>query len=685
MNHFPLVSVIMPLGDNENFIHQSLTSILDQTYPNIEIILVTYDSHDKSLEIAKSTIQDWKKNPSSKVREIQFFKQDSGSIVSAINHGLENAAGNYLTILPPQDYFHPQRLEKLIEKMTASKLHLAFTRVMGIDLNNLSIPFDNLWKIRYEETLFEMINAPTIEANFLNENIAASIGNLIFSKKLYQEMGGFNDFHLFYCLDFILRSIPNFEISFINENLYYFRVTQSDETINETKIYKEELKQVQLDYFKNFYQTARANHHAPSQEKWFNKFYIAKQKLHQPDLLEQLIHKSDRIEEAVTNPCLEKKSKKKTTISLIVQNLTLGGGVPKLVLDLCKSMSLAGYSPSVLSLNDGPMRSEFEKINIPVTILPYFLQWAIKKGKIKKGLSLLLMILYAHFKTGRHVIINSASAWMFALPFALFSKFKKITWYVHESFSPIVYLDSGLQKRLLKLALNKKTFNFWFGSESTKNIWHSAIGVDGQVKYWSGIHHKIPSTSQPNPIKKLLAVGTVDMRKGTHHLVDAFIDCVKNRRIAEDVSLTVIGFPKHIDLFAGEIILKIYAHHLQSRIKLVACISADEIDQYYQDADLFLQTSLLECLPLSLLKAMSEGIPIISTDVNGCSEALSHQQTGYLCRPFSSIALAETIQEALANVEKTHEMGLKAQKTFNERFCLDITVHEILKELKAEP
>lgn len=270
------------------------------------------------------------------------------------------------------------------------------------------------------------------------------------------------------------------------------------------------------------------------------------------------------------------------------------------------------------------------------------------------------------------------------MSFALFSKLKKLTWYIHESFSPVVYFNLGLEKRLMNKAINNNTFSFWFGSKSTKNIWDAALGenLNSKVMHWSGIKSSFLEMFPAKPIKNLLAVGTVNIRKGTHHLVDAFIACIKNQHVAEDVVLTIIGFPQRIDLFCGEIILKIYSNNLQNRIKLVSCISEQEMDEYFKKADLFIQSSLLECLPLSLLKAMSEGLPIVSTDVNGCSEAISHQESGYLCRPFSSTALAETMTEAIINYEKTREMGQKAQKTFNEKFCLDITMDNILKEIK---
>lgn len=678
----PLVSVIIPVFNNEKSIQEAILSVLNQTYSPIEIIIIDNGSQDKSLELAQALTKDWKNIENKAIRNVQFLRIEHQELFNAINHGLKHASGNYLTTLLPTDYYHSERIEKLVHKVVKANLHLAFTRVIGLGLNNQTLPFDNPWKIRYEKSMYNIIEFPTLETNFLNEDMSVSPGNLFFSKQLFETIRGFRNFKILFSLDFILRAIPYFEISFINESLYYLRINKRDEWIEEPDLYKEELKQLRLDYFLNMNAIQRINLNAPSQKEWFNRLYIAKYKLHLSDLLEQLVQKpNSNISEEENCENVPLPSRFNEKITLVTQNLSIGGGATKLLLDLSKGLLAAGYSPSIISFNDGPMRAEFEKFKIPVHIVPSILKWNEKKGRIKKGVSLLLLILYSHFKTSRKIIVNSASSHLFALPFALFSKFKDLTWYIHESFSPIVYLKSDVEKSLMKKAIDNNTFSFWFGSESTKNIWHSALGVSGKVFHWSGIKSKNSSLSMPKPIKNLLAVGTVNIRKGTHHLVDGFIHCIKNQMIAEDVILTIVGFPQQIDLICGNIILKVFANHLQSRIKLISCTSEKEMNGYYEKTDLFLQTSLLECLPLSLLKAMADGIPVISTDVNGCAEAICHGESGYLCRPSSSLALADTISEAIANFEKTHAMAKNAQKIFNEKFCLDITMDAIIKEI----
>ncbi len=682
---YPLVSIIIPLYGDEKFIPQALLSVFNQTYSNIEMIIVGDSSNEKSLQIADSVLKEWEKAPINKNLKIQFKKEGTQNLPDNINQGLKLASGQYLTILNSIDYYHPERITKLMQKAQEFELHLAFTRVIAMDHENKSLIPEHPWRLYYEDIMFHTIHSPTLEFNFLKYNLAICSGNLLFSRKLYEIVNHFRDFKCVFCQDFILRAIQHFEINFVNEELYYIRLFKNDYLFNELHGDKTELKQIQFEYFLNANLNSPSNQNAPSPWHWPHQFYKLCDSLHFNDSFGQFIQKpspesiNSVFQKDSATPVKPKGTKK---ISLISHDLALGGGAPKLLLDLALELRNAGYSPSVLSLADGPLKLEFEKCNIPVDIVPRdILKWKKKYGKLKRIFLLFRTILYINLKTSSHIIINSSASWPFALPFSLFSWFKNIHWYIHESYSPMVYLTTGLAKKLLSKSINKGTFSFWFGSDSTKNIWTSAIGVTGKTKYWSGIAIQKNLTNKEGPIKNLLTVGTCHARKGTQYLVDAFISCITNKQIADDVFLTIIGMPDKMDHFNARIILKILKHNLQHRIKLISCISIQEIETYYKATDLFIQASILECMPLSLLKAMSQGIPTISTDVNGCSEAIQHHVTGYLCRPFSSIALADSITEAVQNFEQTRKFGKNAQIVFKEKFAQDITVNEILKEI----
>ena len=71
--------------------------------------------------------------------------------------------------------------------------------------------------------------------------------------------------------------------------------------------------------------------------------------------------------------------------------------------------------------------------------------------------------------------------------------------------------------------------------------------------------------------------------------------------------------------------------------------NAPEISTLFQDSDIFVLSSDYEGLPLSILEAMSAGLPVGSTNVGGVKEAVVHDKTGFLVERGNSKALAEKI------------------------------------------
>ncbi len=100
------ISVIIPVWNAEKFLEQTINSVLNQTYKNVEIVCVNDGSTDGSLEILKNI----QKKHGEKVVIIDQ-KNQGGSV--ARNVGLEKATGDYIAFLDNDDIYHPQYLEIL--------------------------------------------------------------------------------------------------------------------------------------------------------------------------------------------------------------------------------------------------------------------------------------------------------------------------------------------------------------------------------------------------------------------------------------------------------------------------------------------------------------------------------------------------------------------------------------------
>ncbi len=105
----PLVSVIVPSYNHEKYLVQRLESILNQTYPNFEVILLDDCSTDHSKEI----LSEYAENP--KVSHCVFNKINSGNTFTQWNKGIELVKGNYIWIAESDDFCELNFLEELIQ------------------------------------------------------------------------------------------------------------------------------------------------------------------------------------------------------------------------------------------------------------------------------------------------------------------------------------------------------------------------------------------------------------------------------------------------------------------------------------------------------------------------------------------------------------------------------------------
>ncbi|MCA9784750.1 MAG: glycosyltransferase family 2 protein [Candidatus Cloacimonetes bacterium] len=108
----PLISVIMPIHNTRPFLEQAIASVVAQTCPDWELILVDDASTDGSAELAQA----WAR------RDARLRWARNGSRLGAaatMNHGITLASGEFLCFLGSDDVYHPRKLELQLEHMLA--------------------------------------------------------------------------------------------------------------------------------------------------------------------------------------------------------------------------------------------------------------------------------------------------------------------------------------------------------------------------------------------------------------------------------------------------------------------------------------------------------------------------------------------------------------------------------------
>lgn len=105
---YPLVSVAIPVYNGANYMRDAIDSVLTQTYPNFEVLVVNDGSRDGGVteEIAHSYGD-----------RIRYFSKSNGGVASALNLALKEAKGDYFCWLSHDDVYLPDKVVREMEKL----------------------------------------------------------------------------------------------------------------------------------------------------------------------------------------------------------------------------------------------------------------------------------------------------------------------------------------------------------------------------------------------------------------------------------------------------------------------------------------------------------------------------------------------------------------------------------------
>ena len=124
-----LISVIVPVYKVENYLNQCIESIVNQTYKNLEIILVDDGSPDN----CPLMCDNWAK----KDNRIKVIHKQNNGVSSARNVGLEVATGDYLCFVDSDDTIHPKYCEILLNSILTNNADIAVCSWKKVnDINN---------------------------------------------------------------------------------------------------------------------------------------------------------------------------------------------------------------------------------------------------------------------------------------------------------------------------------------------------------------------------------------------------------------------------------------------------------------------------------------------------------------------------------------------------------------------
>jgi len=173
----------------------------------------------------------------------------------------------------------------------------------------------------------------------------------------------------------------------------------------------------------------------------------------------------------------------------------------------------------------------------------------------------------------------------------------------------------------------------------------------------SVIHNGIPiPESQPFSTKKPIAIGSAGRMfpvKGFELLVEIASTVIP---AMGNVVFVIAGNGPQYDLLQE----KIVRYGLTSSFQLPGHI--DDMDKFYQDLDIYINTSVHEGIPMSVLEAMSHGLPVVVPNVGGFPEIVEEGINGYLVDNRDPSMFAARCVELLSDTEKRKQMAGSARQ-----------------------
>ena len=215
------VSIVVPNYNYARYLTERIQSLLNQTYQDIELIVVDDASTDHSIEI----IEKYKNNPLVKTL---YFSQNSGLPYKRWNDGAAMASGEYILFAGADDSCAPEMLERLVEKLDANQnVGIAYCQSMRMDSHGELVHSMK----RYTNTLdrqrwnSDYIDSGKHECCYMVAKctIPNSSAALI-RRSIFDELGGFEE-SLHLVADWLLwsRILSISDIAFVAEPLNYFR------------------------------------------------------------------------------------------------------------------------------------------------------------------------------------------------------------------------------------------------------------------------------------------------------------------------------------------------------------------------------------------------------------------------------------------------------------------------------
>ncbi|MCT7522584.1 glycosyltransferase [Aliarcobacter cryaerophilus] len=218
----PKISVIIPVYNTERYLDKCLNSCINQTFKDIEIILINDGSTDNSFEICKKYLK-----IDSRIR---LFSQENKGQGFSRNFGIMNSKSDFIFFLDSDDYIENNTIKKLYSKVIKDKSDIVIGGWKRVDETGNSISLNPIISE-------DIINSSNKATYIFSGQISLISCGILFNKRLFLDNFLFfqNSAYEDVCIVPVIYYLAN-KISIFNENLYIW-LDREDSTSNNFTLY----------------------------------------------------------------------------------------------------------------------------------------------------------------------------------------------------------------------------------------------------------------------------------------------------------------------------------------------------------------------------------------------------------------------------------------------------------------
>lgn len=241
----PLVSIVFTSYNHKEYLKQALDSLINQTYPNLEIIIIDDCSTDGSQEILRQYEHIHNIN-------LKLQTQNSGSYVKASNYGASFAKGEYILFAQCDDFAEANQIEVLLEAFNNNpSVGVVFSKSNLVDEKGITFTDDFLGRERsFKRSVKEtgLIKGSKMKEFLSFSCVIPNLSAALIKHNLFKEINGLSEQYLVVAdWEFWLDLTEKTDFYYINQPLNYFR--QHDTTIRSSIKMKTQI----IEVYKMFY------------------------------------------------------------------------------------------------------------------------------------------------------------------------------------------------------------------------------------------------------------------------------------------------------------------------------------------------------------------------------------------------------------------------------------------------